>query len=52
MNVDILGISLLDSANANKLCIKRIVGHSSKDITEDVYTHKTIEELIATIDLI
>jgi hypothetical protein len=24
----------------------------SQDITEDVYTHKTIEELIATIDLI
>lgn len=46
------GISLLDSAGANKLCVKRIVGHSSKDITEDVYTHKTIEELIATIDLI
>lgn len=46
------GISLLDSAGANKLCVKRIVGHSSKDITEDIYTHKTIEELIATIDLI
>ena len=46
------GISLLDSAGANKLCVKRIVGHSSKDITEDVYTHKTIQELIETIDLI
>ncbi|MCL2859034.1 MAG: site-specific integrase [Oscillospiraceae bacterium] len=46
------GISLLNSANANPLCIKRIVGHSSQDITEDVYTHKSIDELIATIDLI
>lgn len=41
--------SLMNSANANKLCIKRIMGHSSQDITDDVYTHKTIEELIAAI---
>lgn len=46
------GISLLNSAGANSLCIKRIVGHSSQDITEDVYTHKTREELIHTINLI
>lgn len=46
------GISLLNTAGANLLCIKRIVGHSSQDITEDVYTHKSIEELIDTIDLI
>ena len=44
--------SLMDTANANKLCIKRIMGHSSQDITEDVYTHKSIEELIENIDLI
>lgn len=44
--------SLMDSAGANKLCLKRIIGHSSQDITEDVYTHKTLEELIETIDLI
>lgn len=46
------GISLLNTAGANPLCIKRIVGHSSQDITEDVYTHKSIEELISAIDLI
>jgi len=46
------GISLLDSAGANPLCVKRIVGHSARDITADVYTHKTLEELIETIDLI
>lgn len=46
------GISLLDSAGANPLCIKRIVGHSSQDLTDDVYKHKTIQELIDTIDLI
>lgn len=44
--------SLMDSAGANKLCIKRIIGHASPDITDSVYTHKTIEELIEAIDLI
>lgn len=44
--------SLMDSAGANKLCIKRIMGHSSQDVTDDVYTHKTIQELIAAVDLI
>lgn len=44
--------TLMDNANANKLCIKRIMGHSSPDITDKVYTHKQIEDLIAAIDLI
>lgn len=44
--------SLMDTANANKLCIKRIMGHSSPDITDSVYTHKTTEELIQAIDLL
>lgn len=44
--------SLMDDANANKLCIKRIMGHASPDITDSVYTHKTIEQLIEAIDLI
>lgn len=44
--------SLMDSAGANKLCIKRIMGHSSPDITDRVYTHKTIQELIQAIDMI
>lgn len=44
--------SLMDSANANKLCIKRIMGHSSSDITDNVYTHKTLEELKEAIALI
>lgn len=47
-----IGASLLDLAGANKLCRKRIMGHSAQDLTDDVYTHKTIEELVATIDLI
>lgn len=44
--------SLMDSAGANKLCIKRIMGHASTDITDKVYTHKDIAELIAAVDLI
>lgn len=44
--------SLMDSAGANKLCIKRIMGHASKDITDKVYTHKDIEELKEAVDLI
>jgi integrase len=44
--------TLLDNAGANKLCIKRILGHASGDITDKVYTHKDIEELRKAINLI
>lgn len=44
--------TLMDNAGANKLCIKRIMGHASADITDKVYTHKDIEELKKAIDLI
>jgi integrase len=44
--------TLLDNAGANKLSIKRILGHASQDITDKVYTHKDIEELLKAIDLI
>lgn len=44
--------TLMDNAGANKLSIKRIMGHSSQDITDKVYTHKDIEELKKAIDLI
>ncbi|MEE1035403.1 MAG: tyrosine-type recombinase/integrase, partial [Agathobacter sp.] len=30
-------ISMLDTAGANHVCIKLLVGHSLKDITEKVY---------------
>lgn len=42
--------TIMDNVGANKLSIKRILGHSSKDVTEG-YTHKDIEELIKAIDL-
>ena len=41
--------SLADSADMNKVCIKRIMGHASKDITDRVYTHKDIKELKSEI---
>lgn len=44
--------SRLDSAGANKVCIDRIMGHKSKGTGERVYTHKTIQELKETIELI
>lgn len=44
--------TLMDNAGANKLSIKRIMGHVSKDITDGVYTHKDIEELKKAVDLI
>lgn len=42
----------LDSVNANKVCIDRIMGHSGGGTGEKVYTHKTLEELKTTIELI
>jgi len=44
--------TLMDNAGANKLSIKRIMGHASTDITDKIYTHKDIEELKKAIDLI
>ncbi|KYG89980.1 integrase [[Bacillus] sp. KCTC 13219] len=44
--------TLMDNADANKLAIKRIMGHASKDITDKVYTHKDIEQLLKAIDLL
>ncbi len=44
--------SRLDSAGANKRCIDLLMGHTSKDVGERVYTHKTIAELKGTINLL
>ena len=40
----------MDRTPANKLCIKRILGHSSKDITDKVYIHKDIEDLLEAVN--
>ncbi|WP_272947635.1 tyrosine-type recombinase/integrase [Salimicrobium jeotgali] len=42
--------TLMDNADANKLSIKRIMGHAAKDITDKVYTHKDIKQLLMAID--
>ena len=44
--------SRLDSAGANRVCIDRLMGHKSGNTGERVYTHKTIEELRQSIELI
>ena len=44
-------VSLMDSAGANKVSLKRIVGHKNADVTEG-YTHKDIVELVQEIDKI
>ena len=44
--------SLLDSAGAKPLLIKLLVGHASQDLTERVYTHKTIDELRDAVEMI
>lgn len=41
-----------DRFNLNRLMVKMIMGHASKDITEAVYTHKTPQELVAEVNKI
>jgi integrase len=42
--------SMLDSSDINRTVIKLILGHSLEGITERVYTHKSIRELLKAID--
>lgn len=44
-------VSMLTAQNINPLIIKRIVGHSNRDVTEH-YTHFTINQLIDAVDKI
>ena len=44
--------SELDRQGANKVCIDLLMGHSSGGTGERVYTHKTINELRDTIELV
>lgn len=44
-------ISQCNRLNINKISVKKIVGHAiTKDITDDVYTHKSTNDLIKAID--
>lgn len=42
----------LDDKGANKLSIKKILGHATQDITDGIYTHKNIRQLKKAIDLL
>lgn len=42
--------SFAAASNMNKVLVKKIIGHSSGDLTEDVYTHAFIEDLVEEID--
>lgn len=45
-------ITTAKNCGMNEYCLKLIVGHVITDITEKVYTHRTIEELIQEINKI
>lgn len=45
-------ITELNKRHADSICIDRLAGHASGNVGHDVYTHKTIEELSKTIELI
>lgn len=38
------------ASSMNKLLLKKMIGHSSNDITEDIYTHAYVEDLVKEID--
>lgn len=38
-------ITMAKSADMNEYILKLIVGHAVEDITENTYTHRTIEDL-------
>lgn len=45
--------TLMDRYGANQICTKIIMGHSlNGNITEGVYTHKTLDELLDAVNLI
>lgn len=43
-------MSYAAASKLNPILVKKIVGHSAQDITQDVYTHAFIEDLIKEID--
>lgn len=45
-------ISSLKAAEVDEYLIKRLVGHSIQDITENIYTHRSIEQLREAVEKI
>lgn len=44
--------TMLDNAGVDRTIVKLILGHTSTDVTERVYTHKTPEQLLRAINMI
>lgn len=44
--------TMMDNAGANKVVLKKILGHSTKKDVTNTYTHKDIEQLKKAVDLI
>ena len=42
--------TMLDNLNINKRIIQLIVGHAGRDVDDNVYTHKTLDQLIEAIN--
>ena len=45
-------VSRLQTAGADHVCIERLAGHASKGVTDKIYTHKDIEELRKTVEML
>ncbi len=45
-------VSLLTTAGVDERLIKKIVGHKGLDVTQVVYTHIEVEELLEAINKI
>lgn len=44
--------TLLNNANVSEITIQKILGHAGKNITQKVYTHNTIQQLLDAINSI
>ena len=42
----------LDGTEANRAAVNLLMGHKSQDVGERIYTHKTLQDLKNTIELI
>lgn len=45
-------ITELNRRKADQICLDRLVGHASGHVGHDIYTHKSVQELSAAIELI
>lgn len=43
-------VTMADEKGINNVTIKKIVGHSSQDVTEGIYTHKSLETILEAVD--